>query len=90
MEVIKTVFKFMLDYFSSVKEDIFGANNENEDEDWFDVEADPTEGTRLMRPESVDITEQEISSPDLKHARTKTDTGGVQHQMHRPTMQVTF
>lgn len=91
MEIFKSSIKFLVEYFKSVKADIFGGTSEeNEDDDELDIEADPTEGSRLMKPESEDITEQEISNSEAAQRRVRTDAGGGQHQMHRPTMQVTI
>ena len=87
MEVAKDVIKFILEYFTSVKEDIFGPTKNSEDDDSFDIESGPYEGTRLMRPETEDITEQEISNSDNEKGKNKTSENGGQHEMHRPTMQ---
>ena len=87
MEVAKDVIKFMLEYFTSVKEDIFGSTKNSEDDDSFDIESGTYEGTRLMRPETEDITEQEISNSDNEKGKNKTSVDGGQHEMHRPTMQ---
>ena len=89
MEILRSTLTFLVEYFKSVKADIFGTGDENEDEDSVDIETDPTEGTRLMRPESEDITEQEISSSEVGQRRVRNDSDGGQHEMHRPTMQVT-
>ena len=87
METAKDVIKFILEYFTSVKEDIFGPTKNSEDDDSFDIESGPYEGTRLMRPETEDITEQEISNSDNQKGKHKALVDGGQHEMHRPTMQ---
>ena len=88
MEVVTYVVKFVFDYFRSVKEDILGISNDIPDDDSLDLEADPTEATRLMKPDSEDITEQEVSNSTGREQRGRADTDGEQHQMHRPTMKV--
>ena len=80
--------KFVFEYFRSVKEDIFGTSNDIRDDDSLDLEADPSEGTRLMKPDLEDITEQEVSNSNVGQAKNSFYTDGVQHQMHRPTMKV--
>ena len=88
MEVVTYVVKFVYDYFRSVKEDILGNTDDIRDDDSLDLEADPTEATRLMKPDSVDITEQEVSNSTGRQKKAIAHTDGEQHQMHRPTMKV--
>ena len=45
MEVAKDLIKFILEYFTSVKEDIFGPTKDSEDDDSFDIESGPYEGS---------------------------------------------
>ena len=88
MDLVKGVAKFILEYFKSVKEDLFGPVNDDPDDEDLDIEASISEGTHLMRQDTVDITEQEISNQNvaLKKAHGGSDHGRL--QMHRPTVQV--
>lgn len=88
MDLVKGAAKFILEYFKSVKEDLFGPVNDDTDDEDLDIEASISEGTHLMRQDTVDITEQEISNQivALKKAQGGFDHGRL--QMHRPTVQV--
>ena len=97
MELLRGVLKFLAEYFKSVKEDIFGQSDQDEDDDSFDIEEGPTETTRMLpnvTKATEDVTEHEISQTDLDHRRigravSKKGSLTGQHQMHRPAMQVT-
>ena len=82
------VVRFILEYFKSVKEDLLGPVNEETDDEFHDIEASLTEGTHLMRQDTVDITEQEISNSNgvLRNPQHGNNAGEL--QMHRPTVQV--
>ena len=93
-ENAKRRFTFFDKIFQIVKADIFGTRDQVEENAEFDIEEGPTEATHLMRAESEDVTEHEISNSDFDHgqsSRTISNNDSVvggQHQMHRPTMQV--
>ena len=95
--MLQGVLNFLVEYFKSVKDDIFGRSDQDEDDDTFDIEEGPTEATRMLPNVSratEDVTEHEISQTDLDHRRlyrSISNKGSVagQHQMHRPAMQVT-
>ena len=88
MDLVSGAVKFVLEYFKSVKEDLFGTVRDDTDDEYLDIEASLTESTHLMRQDTVDITEQEISNSEraLKRSQTNSDAGRL--QMHRPTVQV--
>ena len=88
MDLVKGVAKFILEYFKSVKEDLFGPVNDETDDEDLDIEASLTEGTHLMRQDTVDITEQEISNQNGTSKNTHGNSDSRQLQMHRPTVQV--
>ena len=88
MDLVSGVVKFVLEYFKSVKEDLFGTVRDDTDEEYLDIEASLTESTHLMRQDTVDIAEQEISNSERALKRSQTNSDAGQLQMHRPTVQV--
>ena len=71
-----------------MKEDLFGPVNDDPDDVDLDIEASISEGTHLMRQDTVDITEQEISNQNVALKKAHGGSDDRRLQMHRPTVQV--
>ena len=96
MESLKSVARFLVGYVYHVKTDFLGVgrnDGSDEDDDEIDIEEGPTEKSKLMRQESEDITEQEISTSGNYCHRSSTYPNNLnpldeRHQMHRPGIKV--